>query len=113
MAGLDTALDEVNGLLGAFVMAAVAPWESGAWNSGQASIIMSYVLPALESWADEAADGWPWNNAVGDYEISMYDAYDSEVMDRAFSGTINEPISEMNQIQDVAQSVSIIQKILL
>lgn len=107
MSDIDTMIDEIDGLLGAFLETAFAAWEMGGFNEGQSVIFLTYVMPALESWAGGVEENWPWGNSVGDYEWAMYDAYDTEVMDRAFSDTISEPMGAMEDIQATAQQVAV------
>lgn len=75
---------------------------SGFFNEGQQSLYDMYYEPAINEWLKIADKAWPWIEADS-YVNFMYEAYDFEVAERAFSYTIEEPVPEMQDIIDAAQ----------
>lgn len=82
---------------------------AGSFNSGQTSIYFWYIAPMLAEYSDNVVSDWPWCD-VGDYIETCYTAYDVDVMDRAFSDTIDQPTYEMEDCLEKAQELAILQE---
>lgn len=77
-----------------------------SFNAGQTSIYYDYLELALYDWLTDAADDWPWVDA-GDYVDAMYNGYDFEVAERAFSEAIETPVPMMQEVISVSQGLSV------
>lgn len=81
-------------------------WEYsvGAFNHGQTSIYEMYLYSEIEGWLDDAQSAWPYADA--DYYVDwLMSAYDGEVMERAFSDVIYDPVDHMWDIIYQAQEL--------
>lgn len=79
-------------------------WDTyaGTFNHGQLTIYEQNLVFALEEFAISAAVDWPWTD-VGIYEDCLFSAYDGEVLERAFSDSIRDPMGDMAEIIQQAQ----------
>lgn len=80
------------------------------FNPGQLSIADQNIIPAIDDYLDETSATWvgdfdPASCDPQDYVDAVYDSYDSDVIDRAFSETTYQPLEAMMGIQQGASEV--------
>lgn len=73
-----------------------------SFNPGQVSIFFQNMESEVYGWLDDAQSVWP--DADADYYVDgLYSCYDGEVMERAFSESIGQPVDRMWEIIETAQ----------
>ena len=77
-------------------------WESFAGNEGQMTIVYNHILPHADEHIERAKDLWPWSSDPDEYLDGVMSCYDSDVMQRAFSGTVFEIYDEIGAIWQYA-----------
>lgn len=84
----------------------VEHWDSTAasFNNGQQSIYGYYLENELYSFLDSAQEAWPWVES-NEYVYGMYSAYDTDVLERAFSDAIWSPVDNMDEVIGTAQEL--------
>ena len=77
-------------------------WENFQGNEGQMVIVQNSILPHADEHIEQARDMWPWSTDADEYLAGVFSCYDSDVMDRAFSGTIFELYDHIAAIWQMA-----------
>lgn len=72
----------------AFRDAILTTWETFSGNDGQMTIVQNHILPMSRDYVQQAKEEWPWSGDADEYLENLMSCYDSDVMERAFSGTI-------------------------
>jgi len=67
-------------------------WGNFAGNEGQMTILQNNVLPTLDEYLTEAEQNFPYSPGPDDLRERLYDCYDSDVMFRAFSDSIEQSV---------------------
>lgn len=70
-------------------------WESFSGNNGQSVIVSDYIMEAVTWHISMAREFWPYGATPADYKDLMYEIFDTEVMQRAFSQTIEQSHDEV------------------
>lgn len=76
----------------------------GSFNPGQVSIYSQNLEPTVSYWLEDAGYNWPWVDP-SEYEWNLYESYDFDVTERAFSDSISGPVDAMWQKVDRAQMI--------
>lgn len=82
-----------------------------SFNAGQQSLYDYHLWPEIETWMDESEEAWPWVDAY-EYVDWCYAAYWADVVNRAFSDTIDHPVGSMEEKIFKAQELELAKEIL-
>lgn len=83
----------------------LSAWYEFQGNDGQMVIVSDYIIPAAEQHCEEAAEQWPYNVGPDEYVEALYDCFDGDVIDRAFSDTIGDTADAMNAVYTEADDL--------
>lgn len=78
-----------------------------AMNDGQFSLEVDYMVDAIVGWEAQAQETWPWGVSSGDYEAACFEAFDFDVLVRAFSEAISGPSVAIDRCIDNAQVAAV------
>lgn len=67
------------------------------WNSGQAVIYDDYMEMTIGDFLSDASASWPWIESWMLVD-GLFTCYDMDVMERAFSDSILNPVDRMDQM---------------
>jgi len=107
--GLNQILDDMDATMldqyNEYATVAVESWVTFRGTAGQNALVKKYIIPAAQEHALNARPNWPESDTPDDFTVAMYDCYDSDVMAKAFSDTIEQIYSDLYELW--AQSVDI------
>lgn len=65
-------------------------WSQFGGNEGQMTIVRFHIMPYSQEHVAQARDQWPYSGDSEEYLDGVYNCYDSEVIERAFSDVLND-----------------------
>lgn len=77
-------------------------WEAFDGNEGQNAIVEKYILEAVQSHIANAKERWPYGATPDDYVNDIYSCFDDDVIDRAFSDTIDDTYDQISDYYEDA-----------
>lgn len=87
----------------AYAQTIMDSWRSFQGNHGQKTIMVQHLLPAAYEHIGEAAYYWPRGASASEYPEKIYGSYQTDVVERAFSDTIESIVGELEELQSEAE----------
>lgn len=91
----------------AYAQAIMDSWESFSGNPGQMTIIREHILPAAQEHISNAANYWPRGASPDEYGPTIYGCYQPDVIERAFSDTIESVVGQLSEWHQEADDFQI------
>ena len=73
----------------------VGAWERFSGNNGQMVIVEKHILPTAQKHVENAREDWPKGPGPNDYYDAVYSSFEADVIDRAFSETLEQIMGEI------------------